>query len=156
MFGFLKKESGEVVAPVKGKCIRIEEVLDQVFSSKMMGDGFAVVPDSDTVVSPMNGEIVMIPESKHAFGMKTKSGVELLVHIGLDTVELNGKGFPVLAKQGSRVKPGDPVIRFDKAFMEEKGINLTTMVIFTGGFDKEIKLSVYDQNVNAGDVVIPE
>ena len=156
MFGFLKKDSNAVVAPVTGKCIRIEEVPDQVFSSKMMGDGFAVVPEGDTAVAPMSGEIVMIPESKHAFGMKTKSGVEFLVHIGLDTVELNGEGFTVLAKQGSKVRAGDPVIRFDKAFIEGKGINLTTMVVFTGGFDKEIQTDVYNQKVNAGDVVISE
>lgn len=98
----------------------------------------------------------MLPESKHAFGMKTKSGVEFLVHIGLDTVELNGEGFTVLAKQGSKVKAGDPVIRFDKAFIEGKGINLTTMVVFTGGFDKEIQTDLYNQKVNAGDVVISE
>jgi len=154
MFGFGKKDSNDVVAPVTGKCVRIEEVPDQVFSTKMMGDGFAVIPESETVVAPMAGEIVMVPDSKHAFGMKTKSGVELLVHIGLDTVELNGEGFTVLSKQGSKVKAGDPVIRFDKAFMESKGINMITMTIFTGGYDKPVALDCYDQRVEAGQVVI--
>lgn len=156
MFGFLKKESGGVAAPVTGKCIRIEEVPDAVFSQKMMGDGFAVIPSGDTVAAPVSGEIVMIAQTKHAFGMKTKSGIELLVHIGLDTVELNGEGFTVLAKLGSRVKAGEAVIRFDKAFMEGKGLNMTTMVIFTGGYDREIKISQFGQDVTAGEVVLPE
>ena len=88
MFGFLKKSQDNgtdgFVAPVTGKCISIEEVADAVFSSKMMGDGFAIVPTGDTVVAPADGEIVMIPESKHAFGMKTKDGVELLVPAPFD------------------------------------------------------------------------
>ena len=130
MFGFLRKESSAVAAPVSGRCIRLEEVADKVFSSKMMGDGFAVIPKDDTAVAPVDGEIVMIAETKHAFGIKTKAGMELLVHIGLDTVDLKGEGFTVLAKQGSRVRAGEPVIRFDREGLEKKGIDMTTMVIW--------------------------
>ena len=158
MFGLFKKNQdsaeGTVAAPVTGKCIAIDQVADAVFSSKMMGDGFAIVPTGDTVVAPMDGEIVMIPESKHAFGMQTKDGIELLVHIGLDTVNLNGQGFEVLAKQGSRVKGGTPVIRFDRSFMEGQGIDLATMLVFTGGYDKPVVLSCEGQTVNAGDKVL--
>lgn len=154
MFGFLKKDGNEVAAPVTGTCIRIEEVPDPVFSTKVMGDGFAVIPDKDTAVAPMSGEIVMIAETGHAFGMKAKNGVELLVHIGLDTVALNGEGFTLLANQGSKVKMGDPVIRFDKKSMEEKGINMTTMVVFTGGYDKPVALECYGKKVEAGEAVI--
>lgn len=156
MFGFLKKPSNEVAAPVSGTCIRIEEVPDPVFSAKMMGDGFAVIPESDTVVAPMTGEIAMVAETKHAFGMKTKSGIELLVHIGLDTVNLNGEGFTVLAEQGSKVKAGDPVIRFDRTGMEAKGLKTTTMVVFTGGYEKAVETDCYGQQVKAGQVVIHE
>ncbi|MDE7015480.1 MAG: PTS glucose transporter subunit IIA [Kineothrix sp.] len=154
MFGFLRKENNGVAAPVTGKCIRLEEVPDKVFSSKMMGDGFAVIPENDTVVAPADGEIVMIPATKHAFGMKTKAGVELLIHIGLDTVELKGEGFTVLAKQGKKVRAGEAVIRFDREVLEKKGIDMTTMVIFTGGDGKEINLEVYGQKVNAGDTIL--
>ena len=154
MFRIFKKESTNICSPVKGTCIPITEVKDQVFSSKMMGDGFAVIPENDTAVAPVDGEIVMIPATKHAFGMKTKAGVELLVHIGLDTVELKGEGFTVLAKQGRKVRAGEPVIRFDRELLEKKGIDMTTMVIFTGGDEKEINLKVYGEKVNAGDVVL--
>ncbi len=154
MFRFFQKENHEVMAPVTGKCIKIEEVPDGVFSSKMMGDGFAVIPEGDTAVAPVDGEIVMIPATRHAFGMKAKNGVELLVHIGLDTVELKGEGFTVLAKQGSKVRAGEPVIRFDREGLEKKGINMTTMVIFTRGYEKEVNLEVYGQKVNAGEAVM--
>lgn len=154
MFEFLKKVSNEVAVPVTGTCIRIEEVPDPVFSGKMMGDGFAVIPESDTVVAPMSGEIAMVADTKHAFGMKTKSGVELLVHIGLDTVNLNGEGFTVLIGPGSKVKAGDPVIRFDRTGMEEKGLNTTTMVVFTAGYEKPVETGCYGQKVEAGQIVI--
>lgn len=152
MFEFLKQmQNRNVVAPVSGKCIPLDEVPDTVFSSRIMGDGFAIVPTGDDISAPMDGEIVTIPSSKHAFGMKTKNGVELLVHIGLDTVNLEGRGFTVLKKPGSRIKAGTPIIRVDRSFMEEKGVNLTTMVIFTAGYDKKVKLSCFGQNVTVGE-----
>jgi len=154
MFGFKKTNNNPVVAPVSGKCIPMEEVPDEIFSTKMLGDGFAVEPSEETVAAPVTGEIVMIPETKHAFGIKTKSGAELLVHIGLETVGLNGEGFTLLSKQGSKVKAGTPVIRFDKAFLEAKGINTVTMVVFTEGYDKPLNLDCYGQNVKAGNTMI--
>lgn len=157
MFDFLKRaqsSSNQVAAPVKGTCISIEEVPDPVFSAKMMGDGFAVIPAGDEVVAPVDGEIEMLPSSRHAFGMKTKSGVEILVHIGLDTVKLEGRGFTALQKQGSRVKAGTPVIRVDRKWMEEKGINLTTMLVFTAGYEKEVDLPCFGKEVEAGEAVL--
>ena len=154
MLSFLKKKDDHVVAPVSGKCIRIEEVPDEVFSSKMMGDGFAVIPEGDTVAAPVSGEITMIPDLKHAFGLKTRTGIELLVHIGLDTVNLQGQGFTVLAKQGSKIRAGEPVIRVDKEFMEKQGINLTTIVIFTEGYKQEVELEFFGQQVKLGDVLL--
>lgn len=154
MFSFFKKERHEIVSPVKGICIRIEEVSDPVFSTKMMGDGFAIKPSGDTVVSPINGEIVLIPASKHAVGLKTKDGIEVLVHIGLDTVNLSGEGFTVLKQQGSKVKAGEELIHFDASMMEERGIDTVTMVVFTSGYNKEINLNCYGKEVEAGEVLI--
>lgn len=149
----LKENKFELVSPIKGKCIPIEDVKDSVFASKVMGDGFAVEPSSNLIVSPADGEVVMIPNSGHAVGIKTKSGVEILVHIGVDTVNLNGKGFQVLTAVGRRVKAGMPLIRFDADFMEQNHIDMTTTVIFTRGYNKEVNLSCYGKEVEAGEVL---
>ena len=79
--------------------------LHEMFSTKMLGDGFAVEPDEETVAAPMTGKIVMIPETRHAFGLKTKNGVEILVHVGVETVGLNENGFVALLKQGDMTSP---------------------------------------------------
>lgn len=153
MLNFLKKKSG-IVAPVEGECLPITEVDDKVFSTKMMGDGFAIIPEGDTIVSPMDGEIVTIPSSKHAIGLRSREGIEILIHIGLDTVMLQGKGFTVLCKEGTKVKAGAPLIKIDTDFMKEKGIDLTTMIVFTSGYTKEIKLDCFHKKVKCGDLLI--
>ncbi len=155
MFDFLKKDTDEVVAPVKGRLIRMEEVTDQVFASKMMGDGFAVVPIDDTIIcAPMDGIVEMIPESKHAVGLKNKNGVELLIHVGLDTVNLQGEGLKTLVKVGEKVKKGTSIIQYDKVVMENYGIDMTTMVIFLNGYDKEINPDSYGDIVSRGQLLI--
>lgn len=151
--GVLKENKFEFVSPIKGKCIPIEDVKDSVFASKVMGDGFAVEPSGNLIVSPVDGQIVMIPNSGHAVGIKTKKGVEILVHIGVDTVNLNGKGFQVLTSVGRRVKVGTPLIQFDVAFMEQNHIDMTTMVVFTSGYNREINLNCYGKEVEAGEVL---
>lgn len=153
MFEFLKREETEIAAPVDGTCIRLEDVADEAFASGKMGAGFAVEPTGEEVVAPVEGEIVMIPETRHAFGIQTKNGEEVLVHIGLNTVLMLGEGFTALANQGDKVKPGDPVIRFDKALIESKGKNLTTIVTFTSGKVKEVNLDCYGQEVKAGQIL---
>ena len=153
MFDFFFFVESEIAAPVDGLCIRLEDVPDEAFASGKMGAGFAVEPTGEEVVSPVEGEIVMIPETHHSFGIQTKSGEEVLVHIGLNTVLLLGEGFTVLAEQGSQVKPGDPVIRFDKALIESKGKNLTTIVTFTSGHVKKVELDCYGKEVKAGEIL---
>ncbi|MBS5986654.1 PTS glucose transporter subunit IIA [Clostridium sp.] len=155
MFEFLKKESNEIVAPISGTCIKIEETPDKVFSSKMMGDGFAIIPSSDLVCAPIDGTIEMIASTKHAFGIKNKKDIEILVHIGLDTVDLEGKGFEVLVSTGTKVKRGTPIIKFDSSFMKENNKDMTTMVIFTSDYDKPICLEANGKEINKGDVLIP-
>lgn len=156
MFPFLKKGKKTVIAasPVKGKVISLEEVKDPVFSGKIMGDGFAVEPEEETVTAPVEGVIVTIPDSRHAFGMKTKEGVEVLVHIGLDTVKLGGEGFTVLAEEGSQVQAGTPVIRFDSKLLREKNMDQTIMTIITGGYDKPIHPEKLGETVEAGEPII--
>ena len=156
MFGFLKKENRGIAAPITGICKNITEVADKVFSSKAMGDGFAVLPSGNIVVAPVTGEIAMIFPINHAFGMKTKEGTELLVHIGIDTVSLNGEGFTALVKQGDRVKAGTPVIRVEREKLMEKGVDLTTMVIFTEGYNRPVQLECYGKQVEAGEILIQD
>mgnify|MGYP000010728276 FL=1 len=154
MFKFMNKQDGGIVSPIDGKCINIEDVPDKVFSTRMMGDGFAIIPSDNIVVSPVDGIIVMIPNSKHAFGIKTRSGVEILVHVGLDTVNLKGRGFETFVKVGDKVKKNMPILKFDANIMDEMNIDKTTMVIFTAGYNQSIKLECYDREVHRGDTLI--
>lgn len=154
MFSFLKKNQFKVVACASGKCIPLSEVNDSVFSKKMMGDGFAIIPENEMIVSPVDGTIETVFPTKHAIGIKTKDGVEIILHIGLDTVNLNGEGFTSYVKAGDHVKAGQKVSCIDRQNLLDKGYDLSTMVIFTSGYEQEISLPCYNQEVKAGDVLI--
>ncbi len=130
MFGLFKKE-GALVAPISGKTVDITTVPDAVFAEKMAGDGLAIDPTGDTVVAPVDGELTMLFGTKHAFGMTLDKGVQILVHIGLDTVSLNGEGFTALKNQGDMVKKGEPIVKIDRELIQGKGLSLITPVIFT-------------------------
>lgn len=140
MFGLFKKEEFKIVAPVEGELIPLAEVADGVFSEKIMGDGFAVIPANGEVCAPLSGTAETVFPTGHAVGIKTKVGIECIVHIGLDTVELNGEGFHPLIQQGDKVRAGEPMVRFEKEALEQKGYNLTTMVVFPSGYDHEFDL----------------
>lgn len=129
---FGKKESEvKVTAPLNGKLVDLSEVPDPVFAEKMMGDGLAIEPSEGLVVAPVDGEIQSIFPTKHAVGIKTKSGVELLIHIGLETVSLNGEGFEAYVKAGDKVKRGDKLISFDLEIISEKAKSTVTPIIIT-------------------------
>lgn len=159
MFNFLRKKEEEFGSPVTGELIKLENVDDDIFSKKMIGDGFAVKPLSDarTIVSPVDGKIIMIPATKHAIGIKIQNGIEVLVHIGLDTVNLQGEGFNAKIKKGDKVKRGQELVIFDNSLLKTKGYNLTTMVLFVKGFNKAIKLNKpYNFDVKAGECLITQ
>ncbi|MFQ6793161.1 PTS glucose transporter subunit IIA [Thomasclavelia sp.] len=121
-----------------GKSVAIEEVPDEVFSTKMMGDGIAVIPDEGKIYAPCNGKISMIMDNtKHALGIETEDGMELLIHVGLDTVNLSGEGFDVHVAVNDQVETGELLISFDKDGLVSKGINDITMlvVVETGGHE---------------------
>jgi sugar PTS system EIIA component len=129
---FGKKESEvQVTAPLNGKLVDLSDVPDPVFSQKMMGDGIAIEPSEGMVVAPVDGEIQSVFPTKHAIGIKTKSGVELLIHIGLETVSLNGEGFEAFVNAGDKVKRGDKLISFDLSVISEKAKSTVTPVIIT-------------------------
>lgn len=144
MFGLFKKKSLKIYPPMEGEIIDITEVSDAVFSQKMVGDGFAVKPSSGEVKSPVDGKILQIFPTNHAFGIATKEGVEILVHIGLDTVELNGEGFTRILEPGAKVKAGDVVIKVDLSALEKHGKQSVTPVVITN-VDK-----VKEMHVNKG------
>lgn len=135
------KDSDTIISPVAGKIIDIENVNDEVFSTKMMGDGFGVEPIDNEVKIPVSGKISMLYPSLHAFGIETVNGVNVLVHIGIDTVELNGKGFKSLIQENQKVKAGDPAILVDFDFIKKQGYGTTVMVIVTdsGNFNNFTK-----------------
>lgn len=147
LFSFKKKN--EMFSPVTGKSISLESVNDDVFSKKMMGEGIAFEPTSEIVVSPCKGTVSLVMSSKHAVGITMDNGAEILIHVGLDTVELNGEGFESLVKEMDKVKVGQPLLKFDKAFIEAKGLETTTMLISTNNV-LNIKKIVTDINVEAG------
>ena len=132
MFGFFKKKSEpkELKAMVNGEVISVTEVKDDVFSSCMLGKGIAIHPTDGVVVAPVDGEISVTMEgTNHAVGIRIAEGFDLLIHIGLDTVSLNGEGFTSHISMGQKVKAGDKLITFDKALVESKGLCAEVILI---------------------------
>lgn len=140
----------EIYSPVAGEVFPISQIKDDVFASEAMGKGVYITPSENTVYAPFDGEIVMIANTKHAIGIKSEQGVEILIHIGIDTVELNGEGFKVSVKAGDKVKQGQELITFDRDFIIEKGYSLDIPVICTNGYDIEIK---QNKNVISQDIL---
>lgn len=122
-------------SPLNGKLLTLDEVPDPVFSQKMMGDGIAIEPSDGKVLSPIDGEVVQVFPTKHAIGLKGKNGAEILIHIGLETVSMQGEGFETHISEGSKVKVGDPLVTFDLALVAEKAKSIITPVIVTNGDD---------------------
>ena len=162
MFGFFKnKKNKEVtndaklVAAVSGKVLPLSEVPDPVFAQKMAGDGIAINPTGDVVVAPADGELSLVFNTKHAFAMTLDNGAELLVHIGVDTVSLEGQGFEQLAEAGTKVKAGTPIIKIDREFIKSKGLSLMTPVLITNPDSFELK-AIENIDAVAGETTIVE
>lgn len=163
MFGFLKKKKDEaqdnnfkLIAPITGKSIPLSEVPDAVFAEKMAGDGLAIDPTNNIIVAPADGELTLVFNTKHAFAMTLKNGVELLVHIGIDTVSLNGEGFEQLVEQGTTVKAGTPIIKINPEFIKEKGLSLITPVLITNPDILTSIKSIENLDTVAGETTILE
>lgn len=152
MFGILTKKV-KLFAPVNGKIVALKDVPDKVFASEMMGKGVAFNLESGTIYAPCSGEITMMPNSMHAIGLKTRNQAEVLLHIGLDTVSLNGEGFNALVHVGDKVKLGDPLITVDCELISKLGYNLVTMMIVTNSNDYNVTLSS-EETVAAGETEI--
>ncbi len=131
MFGLFKKKTLQLDKPMEGSVVDITTVPDAVFSQKMVGDGFAVNPTAGTVKAPCSGKLVQIFPTNHAFGIVTEEGVEVLVHIGIDTVELGGEGFERLVEPGVQVTAGQAIIEVDLDVLKSHDKSIITPVVIT-------------------------
>lgn len=136
--GTVSNAKGTFVAPMAGTIMPIEQVPDEAFSQKMMGNGFAVEPEDGVVAAPVSGSVETVFPTGHAVGLKADDGTEILIHLGIDTVELKGKGFEVLVKEGDHVKPGDILVKMNLAEIRKTGKSTVSPVVFTG--DEQVTL----------------
>ena len=142
-----------ILSPLDGRVIPLEEVPDEVFAEKVLGDGAAVIPENGNIYSPIDGEIVSIPESLHAYGIRSDAGIEMIVHFGLETVNLKGEGFSPKVKVGDRVKAGQLLCIADMDFLKSKGINTVTPVLVTDGAE-EGSFSVKTGEIRHGEEIM--
>lgn len=146
--------TGEAIyAPITGELVELSTVPDQVFSQKMMGDGFAIKPSTGEVVAPFDGEVKMDFPTKHAIGLESNSGTEVLIHFGLETVGLKGNGFEMLVKPGDKVEKGQPLLKVDLDYIRANAESDITPVIFTN-LSSQTMHDIQYGNVNAGDKVL--
>ena len=144
---------GTAVSPMAGTALALEDVKDEVFSSGALGQGAAVCPVRGELYSPVDGEVIMVPDTKHAVAIKAAGGAEILMHIGMDTVELNGKGFEPSVKVGDQVKAGQLLIRFDIDSIKAAGYDVTTPIVVTNSDELEVKALVKG-DVKPGDALL--
>ncbi len=126
-----------IVSPVTGEAADLSEAPDEAFAGRMMGDGAIVIPERGDVCAPADGEVTFVFDTKHAIGFTTASGTELLLHMGIDTVKLEGQGFEVLVRDGDKVKKGEPLMKMDLAFLKEHAPSLASPVLCTALSDRQ-------------------
>lgn len=144
----------EIKSPISGKVIELEKVNDPVFSSGAMGKGVAIEPVDNKVYAPFNGTIEFIADTKHAIGLLSEDGVEVLIHVGMDTVKMEGRGFSVKTSVNSKVKAGDLLLEFDRNIIEKEGYSLITPVVITNADNYEDKALCIDEEVKSGMSII--
>ncbi|KAA9029973.1 PTS sugar transporter subunit IIA [Niallia endozanthoxylica] len=156
MFGLFKRKNKEAasttkiqeekaekaldfIMPIEGRIIAITEVEDPVFSEKMMGDGFAIIPEAGLVISPVDGEIINVFPTKHAMGIRSKEGFEFLIHVGLETVNLKGEGFTALVSDGDCIEKGQELLKFDLDYIKKNATSSVVPIIFTDNTKIHVK-----------------
>lgn len=151
----LKELQQELIAsPMIGEVVDLDNVPDEVFASGAMGKGLAINPSDGTVVAPSNGEITLVFPTGHAVGMRTENGAEILIHVGMDTVSLAGKGFKSFVEVGQKVTAGDKLLEFDLATIRDAGLPVITPVIVTNSADYDDVLLTQEVRVNIGDYLM--
>ncbi|MDQ0567900.1 PTS sugar transporter subunit IIA [Mycoplasma yeatsii] len=147
-----KKKNIEILAPCDGEIVSLDKVEDDVFREKMMGDGFAIIPSSNDFFAPIAGKLMTVFPTKHAYGIQTKQGVELLIHIGLDTVTLKGAGFDSVVEQDQMIKANEKLVTVDLKKIAKKVPSITTPIVFTNPMEKSIEIVKFGK-VKQGEVV---
>lgn len=146
-----KKTKGKLLyAFADGVSVNLSDVKDEVFSQKMMGEGIAIQPSDNKIFSPCNGVVITVmKESKHAIGIRTEDGMELLIHVGIDTVNLKGEGFNLYCEEEKHVKKGDLLLTFNRELLKEKELDDITMLIIANSNNHEITNFHIGENVKA-------
>ncbi|MBO0458237.1 PTS glucose transporter subunit IIA [Enterococcus hulanensis] len=153
MFNFFKSKEKNYTyyAPCSGQLVRMNDIDDPVFSNKMMGDGYGIQPTSENIYSPVYGVITTIFPTKHAIGIKTNGGDEVLLHIGIDTVELEGKPFEIFVEPGDKIKPEMQIATMDIQMLEELEKQSTVVVVYTNRSVTNEFDSLANNKVSAGE-----
>lgn len=147
------KNVKSVFAPINGKVISLDEVPDPVFSDRVLGEGCAIIPEDGKIYSPVNGKISSIADTRHAYGIESDDGLEILIHFGLETVSLKGQGFTSHVKVGDNVKVGDLIAETDIKLLKQHNINLITPVLICDGIENKI-MTVNEGMVKAGKIAV--
>ncbi|MET0959904.1 MAG: PTS glucose transporter subunit IIA [Psychrobacillus psychrotolerans] len=150
---FMKKNKVQVFSPLSGQVIPLEQVPDPVFSQKMMGEGVAIMPTGGDVVAPIDGTVVLISQTKHAIGIRTKDDTEVLIHVGLETVTLKGEGFTVFVNEGDVVSTGQKLMTVDWDFIKDKVPSIITPVVITNSAERSVEYTDASASV-AGDTLV--
>nr|WP_132040777.1 PTS glucose transporter subunit IIA [Caldanaerobacter subterraneus] len=157
MFNLFKQTTKRLLikSPVDGEVIEIINVPDEVFAQKLIGDGVAVIPEADIFVSPVDGIVTAVFPTKHAIGIRTKEGIEVMIHVGIDTVKLNGEGFDVFVSEGDKVKVGDKLLKVERTLIKSKAKSLVSPIVVTN-MDRIKEFKKMTGKATAGQTVVIE
>ena len=145
----------EIVSPMNGKVIALEEVEDEVFKGESLGQGVAIIPTEGKLYAPIDGTIAMVFPTGHAIGIKTIDGLEILMHVGMNTVELNGKGFNAKVKPGDHIVHGNLLLEFDIEAIQEAGYSVVTPIVITNSNSyHEVIADISGESIHVGDKLI--
>lgn len=154
LLGRTPEETIKIHAVCDGTVVSIKNVPDPTFAEEMLGSGVAIQPTGDTIVSPIEGTVASVFPTLHAVTLESKEGAEVLIHIGLDTVNRKGDGFSGLVHEGDSVQVGTPLVRFDKIALEEASYNMITPILICNTDDYELSPLHIGEDVKAGDLVL--
>ncbi len=154
---FFKEKGEPIYAALSGNVISIDEVNSPIFAGKVVGDGVAIVPYDGLAVSPVSGVVSFVGEQKHTYGITSFDGIEVLIHLGIGTVALQGEGFTPYVKKGDKVNAGEPICNVDWALVKDRGLDITCPVVITStSIDSIKRITVYNGLATAGKTVCME